>query len=136
MKKYLPLVCLIIGTTLLSYPTRSQSTNNVAKESDEDYYAREVVRSVDRLLAVPKLRAFIPDCDFKTHFEVIGFEAYIQAVRQDDQFFVHRGSQFSPAFISSIQTLKRGDRIYFDHIQCVGEDKLVRRLKSKVIIIQ
>lgn len=112
-----------------------QSNPTVETNSPSSYYQPKVTRSVSHLLAFPKLQVFIPNCDFDMKFKIIRYECVIQSKKREDQFFSIQGANYPPDLIEAIRNLKKGDKIFFEHIRCVGEDKLVRDIAGKEITI-
>lgn len=113
----------------------SQSDPTVETNVPSSFYQPKVTRSVSHLLAFPKLHVFIPNCDFEMKFKVIRYECVIQSKKREDQFFVIQGANYPPELIEAIRNLKKGDKIFFEHIRCMGEDKLVRDIAGKEITI-
>lgn len=129
---------LLLMITFINQNTQAQASftqdsNNVEHNT---FYQPRVQRSVAHLLAFPKLQVFIPNCDFDMKFKVIRYECHIQSKKHEDQFFAIQGANYPPELVEAIRNLNRGDKIYFDHIRCVGEDKLVRTIAGKEITIE
>lgn len=89
-----------------------------------------------QLLKFPKLSLFPNYSLYNSPYRISYSDVTIQ--RTDSEIFglENHGEHFSSEFIEVIQTLKKGDIIYFENVKVVNPDQMSRNIGSRKIIIE
>lgn len=131
MKPILLFILIIFSQSLFAQKTEAKNTHSIGDTLRERYQFK---RSKERLLAIPKLMVWLPDCEFKVDFHVLSFECFIES-KKENVWFYNQGENYSPELIQALQQVKPGDKIYFDRVVCKGNDNRIRNIGTTTVTI-